>query len=116
MASDANASLRIKMRNMADLKDPRLIYLKGMLFLLGCILAAGTLLMENLSLRTAVLLGITIWCAARFYYFMFYVIERYVDPQFRFAGVWSFLVYVMRRRTPAPPQPEAKDTDQWIER
>lgn len=84
---------------MSDLKDPRLIYLKGFLFLLGSIMASGTLLLENLSLRNAILLGIAIWCSARFYYFMFYVIEHYVDGQYRFAGLWSFVVYLFRSRS-----------------
>ncbi len=84
---------------MGDLKNPRLIYLKGMLFLLGSILASGTLLLENLSLRNAILLAIAIWCSARFYYFMFYVIEHYVDGEYRFAGLWSFLVYLCQSKT-----------------
>lgn len=101
---------------MADLKDPRLIYLKGGLFLLGCVLSAGTLLLENLSWRTAVLLGIAIWCSARFYYFMFYVIERYVDPEYKFAGVGSFLVYMFRAKPAAPTAPSVSEPEQWIER
>jgi len=32
------------------------------------------------------------------YYFAFYVIEKYVDPTYRFAGLWSFLRYAMSRR------------------
>lgn len=84
---------------MPDLKDPRLIYLKGFLFFVGSALAAGTLLLENASWRTAFLLTLTIWCSARFYYFMFYVIEHYVDGQYRFDGVWSFVRYSLRKRT-----------------
>ena len=84
---------------MSDLKDPRLIYLKGFLFLLGTVMAGGTLLLEHASLRTAILLAITIWCSTRFYYFMFYVIEHYVDGEYRFAGIWSFVVYFFRSRS-----------------
>jgi hypothetical protein len=83
---------------MGDLKDPRLIYLKGVLFLFGSVLAGGTLLLEHLNLRTAILLAVTVWCSARFYYFMFYVIEHYVDGQYRFAGVGSFVWYILRPR------------------
>jgi hypothetical protein len=32
------------------------------------------------------------------YYFAFYVIEHYVDPGYRFAGLWSFVRYVLRKR------------------
>ncbi len=31
------------------------------------------------------------------YYFAFYVIEHYVDPGYRFAGLWSFVRYVLRK-------------------
>lgn len=67
---------------MADLKDARLIYLKGILFLLSGCLASSLLLIEHPSLKTALLLGLAIWCSARFYYFAFYVIEHYVDANF----------------------------------
>ena len=80
-----------------DLKDARLIYLKGFLFLLAGALAAGTLLLEHGSLRVAFLLAVSIWAFARFYYFAFYVIEHYVDPGYRFAGLGSFALYLLRR-------------------
>lgn len=89
---------------MGDIKDARLIYLKGVLFLLGSITASAGLLIEHPSLRTAVLLGAAIWCSARFYYFMFYVIEHYVDGQYKFAGVGSFLVYLLRSRSSNKPE------------
>ena len=75
---------------MADLKNPKAIYAKGFLFLLGGLLASLILVLENPSLKTALLIAIAVWCFARFYYFAFYVIEHYVDPGFRFAGLWSF--------------------------
>jgi hypothetical protein len=84
---------------MGDLKDSRLIYLKGCLFLLGSLMASGLLLLEHPNLRTAILLALAIWCSARFYYFLFYVIEHYVDGEYRFAGVWSFVVYLFRSRS-----------------
>lgn len=82
---------------MADLKNARLIYLKGFLFLLSGGLASLLLLLEHPSFRTALLLGLAIWCSARFYYFAFYVIEHYVDEGYRFAGLWSFACYALRR-------------------
>jgi hypothetical protein len=83
---------------MGDLKDPRLIYLKGFLFLLAGILAAAALLLEHPSLKVALLLGLAVGCFARFYYFAFYVIQHYVDPGYRFAGLGSFALYLWRRR------------------
>jgi hypothetical protein len=85
---------------MGDLKSAKLIYLKGTLFLVGGILSAVILILESPHLRTAALLALSIWCFARFYYFAFYVIEHYVDPQFKFAGLWAFARYVMSRRKP----------------
>lgn len=86
------------LKRMADLTDRRLIYLKGGLFLAGAVLAAASLWLEAPTLRTAVLLGVLIWCSARAYYFAFYVIERYVDPSYRFAGLWDFAKYWFRAR------------------
>ncbi len=84
---------------MADLKDSRLIYLKGFLFLGGGCLASALLLAEQPTLKVAFLLAVAVWCFARWYYFAFYVIEHYVDPQFRFAGLWAFAKYLVRRRS-----------------
>lgn len=83
---------------MGDLKNSKLIYLKGWLFLLMGLMAAGGLLMEHADWRTAFLLAIAIWSFARFYYFAFYVIEKYVDSDYKFAGLWSFFIYLFRSR------------------
>jgi hypothetical protein len=83
---------------MTDIKSPRLLYAKGALFVLGGVMAAGLLLMEHPQLRVALLLGIAIWCFARAYYFAFYVIEHYVDPSYKFAGLASFVSYLLRKR------------------
>ncbi len=84
---------------MGDLQDPRLIYLKGFLFLLGGFLAAGLLLVEAPRLKVAVLLVVSIWCFSRFYYFAFYVIEHYLDDSYKFAGLGQFLWYLLSRRS-----------------
>jgi hypothetical protein len=78
-----------------DLTSPRLLYFKGILFVFCGMLAAGLILFESPNLRTAALLALAIWCFARAYYFAFYVIEHYVDPKFRFAGLFSFLRYII---------------------
>jgi hypothetical protein len=95
---------------MTDLKDPRLIYLKGLLFLfLGC-LAAALIVAERPTLKIAALLLLTVWAFCRAYYFAFYVIEHYVDPSYKFAGLSSFASYLVRRRlrlgkgAEAPPE------------
>ena len=43
-------------------------------------------------------LVVTCWAWCRFYYFMFYVIEHYVDGNFRFAGVVDFLKHFWNQR------------------
>ena len=80
-----------------DLKNPRLICLKGLLFLAAGLIAGATLLLDTPTTRTTVLLAICVWSFARFYYFAFYVIERYVDPTYRFAGLWSAARYLLSR-------------------
>ncbi len=82
---------------MGDLTNPKLIYLKGGLFLVCGLLSATVLLMDDLNLRTIALLLLTIWCFCRFYYFAFYVIEHYVDPGFKFAGLLAFARYVLSK-------------------
>lgn len=83
---------------MEDLTHPRLIKFKGILFLLVGLLASALLLAEHPTLEVGLLLAITVWSFCRFYYFAFYVIERYVDPGYRFAGLWSFCTYLAQRR------------------
>ena len=84
---------------MGDLKHPGLIVAKGILFLLAGVLAATALLLLHPEWRTAALLAVAVWCFARFYYFAFYVIQHYVDPAYRFAGLSSFVVYLFKRRS-----------------
>ena len=82
---------------MRDLQNPKLIYLKAVLFLGIGLLSAAILLLEHPHWKTAVLLVLTVWAFGRLYYFMFYVIEHYVDPNYRFAGIGSFVIYLRRR-------------------
>ena len=83
---------------MKDLTSATWIKVKGILFLLLGIAAVVLLLLENPSWQTAFLLALVVWCFCRFYYFAFYVIEKYVDPGFKFSGLWSFVGYLMRKR------------------
>ena len=81
-----------------DLKNPRLLYLKAGLFLIGGLLSATLLLVEMLTLKNIVLLALTVWCFSRAYYFAFYVIQHYADPGYRFAGLVDFARYALRKR------------------
>jgi hypothetical protein len=83
---------------MSDITNPRLLYAKGVLFLLTGTLAAALILIEHPTLRVALLLALSIWCFARAYYFAFYVVQHYADPGYRFAGLIDFVRYLVRRR------------------
>jgi hypothetical protein len=83
---------------MPDIRDPRLLYLKGLFFLLTGLMAGVLLILEEPTLKVVFLLAVTVWSFARFYYFAFYVIEHYVDPTYRFSGLTSFVIYLLRRR------------------
>ena len=83
---------------MRDLKSPRWIIAKGFLFLLLGLLSGGLLFCEHPTLKTFVLLAILVWSFCRFYYFGFYVLERYVDPTYKFSGLISMARYVLLRR------------------
>ena len=82
---------------MRDLQSPKSILLKAVLFFVISALGSILILAENFSWKTAFLLVLVIWASARLYYFMFYVIEKYVDPSYKFSGVGSFLKYMIRR-------------------
>lgn len=79
-----------------DIRSRRWLIIKGILFLVLSISAGTLLLHENWSPRNAALLIITIWAACRFYYFLFYVLERYAGREQRYAGVWDALVYLLK--------------------
>jgi hypothetical protein len=90
---------------MRDITSPTWLYIKGALFLLTGLLASFLLLVESPTIQTAILLGIAVWSFCRLYYFAFYVIEHYIDPGYRFAGLTDFARYLVRQRKPtAPPQ------------
>ena len=65
------------------------------MFLLLGLLSGGLLFCEHPTLKTFVLLSILVWSFCRFYYFGFYVLERYVDPTYKFSGLISMVRYVL---------------------
>jgi hypothetical protein len=83
---------------MKDLTDPVWIKVKGGLFLFLGLLSAALLIADAPTLKDAALLALTVWCFCRAYYFAFYVIEHYVDPGYKFSGLFSFLQYLLKQR------------------
>ncbi|MDW7979971.1 MAG: hypothetical protein RMH97_05335, partial [Verrucomicrobiales bacterium] len=88
---------------MKEITQARWIKIKAILFLLTGALASVSLLIRCGELATAVLLTVSVWSFCRFYYCAFYVIERYVDPGYRFSGLWSFLIWLVRNRAAHKP-------------
>jgi hypothetical protein len=83
---------------MKDLSNPFWIKFKGLMFLFIGIVAAVLLFLDNPKWQTAALLALATWSFCRFYYFAFYVIEKYVDPAYKFSGLISFVRYLIQRR------------------
>ncbi len=84
---------------MSDLKSKRLIVAKGIMFFGIAVVAAALALFESPSARTAILLALLVWAACRFYYFLFYVLERYVDPTLRYAGLIALVRAILEKRS-----------------
>lgn len=82
-----------------DIKSPSLLYLKGGLFVVLCVMSGGAILLLHPSIRVALLLAVCVWSACRAYYFAFYVIEHYVDDGQRYAGLFDFLVKRRRKQS-----------------
>lgn len=78
-----------------DLTNPKLLKIKGFLFLLLGMLSAGSILILLPDWTVVLLLGICVWAFCRFYYFAFYVLQHYADPSFRYAGLWDLTRYLL---------------------
>ena len=81
-----------------DIKSPRLLKMKGLLFLILGVMAAGLLIYKSPDLITVGLLLIVIWAFCRFYYFAFYVLHHYADKEFEYAGLLHLVRYLLGRR------------------
>ena len=85
-----------------DIKDPRLLKLKGMLFLAIGLATAALLFFDSPSLRTVVLLAVCVWAFCRFYYFAFYVLQRYADTSFKYTGLTDLCLYLLGKKGGRP--------------
>jgi hypothetical protein len=83
---------------MKDLTNPLWIKLKGILFLLIGLVAVILLFLGSPTWNTAGLIVVAVWSFCRAYYFAFYVIEKYVDPTYKFSGLMSFVRYWLGKR------------------
>ena len=87
---------------MKNLTSPTWILMKGGLFLILGLMAGALVVIQHPTLYVGLLLVIAVWAFYRFYYFAFYVIEHYVDPSYRFAGLASFARYLIQREQQRP--------------
>ena len=98
MIADARPLRRRPAGAMTDLKSKTWIVAKGIMFAGIAVAAAALVLAELPSLEVAALLALLVWASCRFYYFLFYVLEHYVDPTLRYAGLIDLLMAMRKRR------------------
>ena len=74
------------------------ILLKFILFLIISIFGISSMLILNkFNILFVFLLITTIWSCSRIYYFLFYVIHKFFDPQYKFSGLFHFVSYIINR-------------------
>lgn len=88
---------------MSNLTNPRLIRIKGGLFLMLGLLASLLVVAQLPDVRYAGVFMIAVWAFCHAYYFAFYVIEHHVDPNYRFAGLLEFVRYATFGRSSDQP-------------
>ena len=72
---------------MTDIKSKKLIVIKGLLFISIAAFSAFGIALYCPRIEVIALLLILIWSSARSYYFLFYVLEKYVDPKLKYTGI-----------------------------
>ena len=83
--------------SMTDLKNPKWMYAKAVMLLLIGVITFGLLLLRQELWAKVVLQVLMIWAFARAYYFAFYVIQHYVDGNYRFSGLFDFMKYLFAK-------------------
>ena len=86
------------MKLFRDIQSKWLLHVKGFLFLVIGLMACGGILLEARSLRIFCLLVIGVWGFCRFYYYLFYVLERYAGRDRKYAGLFDALRYIITRK------------------
>lgn len=94
------------MRLSDDLPHPGWMVLKAALFAVITVSAGGLLVAQVTTWTTLLLVILVAWSAARLYYFCFYVIEKYIDPSFKFSGLGSVARHLWLRRPQRGNEPK----------
>jgi hypothetical protein len=92
------------MKLTSDIQSPWLLHTKGILFFVVGGLAAALLFVQIPTLENAALLCVMIWAFCRFYYYLFYVLERYLGREKRFAGIIDAIRYLLTKSDREEPK------------
>src|SRR5262245_11979105 len=82
--------------------SPPWMFVKVALFAVIALLAGGCLLWQNPTWTTAACVLALTWAACRAYYFLFHVLQHWIDPTFRFTGLIDLLRHLAVRRRNNP--------------
>ena len=82
---------------MRDLKSTRWMWIKAGLFVIIALVSSALILVQDPDWHILFLLAAAIWAFCRIYYFAFYVIEKYIDPSFKFSGLFSVVRYLWKK-------------------
>ena len=82
---------------MPKILSKRLIVIKGLLFFAIVVGGGVSIFCYCPKPIVAGLLLILIWASARSYYFIFYVLEKYVDPKLRYTGIIDLIKNLRRK-------------------
>ena len=88
---------------MADLTRRSVIVAKGVLFAVLTVMSGALVVLFEAWWQELPALGICVWAACRFYYFLFHVLERYVGLGGRYAGLLDLLSRLRRGAARKPP-------------
>ena len=100
---------------MSNIQDPRLLWLKGGLFVLLGLISLGLVVLLSGNFFVVLATLIAIWAFCRAYYFAFYVVERYIDRRYRFAGLTSVLNYWLSTKLPRFDEREASPEQSFVD-
>jgi len=82
---------------MRDLKSSKIMALKASLFLILAAACSVEIWLRVPEVSTLLLVLVLAWSAARLYYFLFYVLQTYVDPSLKYCGLFSILLQLAAR-------------------
>lgn len=87
------------MRNLnRDLKTKSAMFFKVVLFLMILVLSIILNLTESNVYLKLLSIVMIMWSSSRIYYFMFYVIEHYLDRDYRFSSIYSCVCYLLKAK------------------